>query len=204
MTHQIRASETRSKIVHAAQTCFSRSGFEASSVSDICREAGVTKGAFYYHFASKQALFIELLNTWLDNLDHQLNRIRAESTNVPDSLLEMAESTKTIFDDSSNYLSIFLEFWLYSLRDPQIWQLVIEPYRRYFAFFSRYLSQGMHEGSIHPANPDLAARALLSMAMGIILQGLMDPQATDWNQTARESIRLLLEGLKRDLPDPAQ
>ncbi len=204
MTHQIRASETRNKIIQAAQICFSRNGFEAASVSDICHVAGVTKGAFYYHFSSKQALFIELLNVWLGGLDQQLNQIRSESRNVPESLLDMTESTRSIFTESSNYLSIFLEFWLHSLRDPQIWQLVIEPYRRYHAYFARYLHQGMQEGSIQPGDPELASRALISMAMGIILQGLIDPGATNWSQTTRDCFDLLLKGLKRDLPSPAE
>ena len=47
MAQQIRAEETRSRILEAAQNCFSRKGYDAASVSDICREAGITKGAFY-------------------------------------------------------------------------------------------------------------------------------------------------------------
>jgi len=65
MPQQPRAEETRTRILNAAQLCFSRYGYDAASVADICKEAGVTKGAFYYHFETKQALFLELLNRWL-------------------------------------------------------------------------------------------------------------------------------------------
>ena len=62
MAHQLRAEETKSKILTAAAICFARNGYDASSVSMICEEAGVTKGAFYYHFSTKQAIFLERLN----------------------------------------------------------------------------------------------------------------------------------------------
>lgn len=196
MTHQARAEETRTKILAAAELCFSRSGYDAASVADICQQAGVTKGAFYYHFATKQALFLELLNSWLQTLDAQFQDIRGEGKSVPHGLVEMAGSTRLIFAESANFLPMFLEFWLHAMRDPHIWQLVIEPYRRYQRYFSAFLQEGVAEGSLRPVDPALAARALLSMAIGLVLQGTMDPQAADWAETAQESVRLLLQGLQ--------
>ena len=198
MTHQARAEETRSNILAAAEICFSRSGYEAASVAVICQQAGVTKGAFYYHFATKQALFLELLNSWLETLDVQFQHIRGEGKSVPHGLVEMAGSMRVIFAESANFLPMFLEFWLHAAREPHIWQMVIEPYRRYQAYFSAFLQEGQAEGSLRPVDTSLAARALLSMAIGLVLQGTIDPQGADWTQTSQESVRLLLEGLQKE------
>lgn len=48
-------------ILDAAATLFVRYGFDKTSVADIAREAGISKGAIYLHFASKDALFEALL-----------------------------------------------------------------------------------------------------------------------------------------------
>ena len=64
MPQQQRSEETRARILHAALECFSRTGYDASGVAEICAAAGVSKGAFYHHFPTKQAVFIELLNFW--------------------------------------------------------------------------------------------------------------------------------------------
>lgn len=48
--------ERRRRIAHAAYRCFVRDGYAAASVDAICGEAGISKGAFYVHFASKEAL----------------------------------------------------------------------------------------------------------------------------------------------------
>lgn len=59
---QTRSEETRARILQAALTLFARLGYEAASVEDICVEAGVSKGAFYHHFPTKQAVFLQLLH----------------------------------------------------------------------------------------------------------------------------------------------
>ncbi len=52
---------TRAKIRDAAIKLFCTRGFSAASVDDICEEAGISKGAFYHHFESKQVIFLDLL-----------------------------------------------------------------------------------------------------------------------------------------------
>lgn len=48
--------ETERKILNAALELMRRRGFDKVAVRDICREAGITTGAFYHHFRSKEAL----------------------------------------------------------------------------------------------------------------------------------------------------
>ncbi len=56
MVKQERAGRTRQAVLLAAAETFARAGFEAASLVDISRRAGVSKGALYFHFVSKQAL----------------------------------------------------------------------------------------------------------------------------------------------------
>lgn len=50
--------QRRQNIVDAAMRQFEKSGFGAASVDDICAEAGISKGALYTHFASKEAIML--------------------------------------------------------------------------------------------------------------------------------------------------
>ncbi|MBO1414600.1 ScbR family autoregulator-binding transcription factor [Streptomyces sp. FH025] len=56
MVKQERAGRTRQAVLLAAAGTFAQVGFEAASLVDISRRAGVSKGALYFHFVSKQAL----------------------------------------------------------------------------------------------------------------------------------------------------
>lgn len=59
------SESARDKVLDAAVTLFRRSGFAATSVDQLCAAAGVTKGGFFHHFASKEALGVSAAGHWL-------------------------------------------------------------------------------------------------------------------------------------------
>jgi TetR/AcrR family transcriptional regulator, transcriptional repressor for nem operon len=58
-------AETRGRIVDSARRLFNRHGFEQVSIDQIMKEAGLTRGGFYNHFASKDALYAEAVATFI-------------------------------------------------------------------------------------------------------------------------------------------
>lgn len=56
--------EARARLIDAARSLVRQRGFAATSVDDLCAAAGVTKGAFFHHFASKEALGVALVEDW--------------------------------------------------------------------------------------------------------------------------------------------
>ncbi|CAM5693666.1 hypothetical protein SALBM311S_06793 [Streptomyces alboniger] len=56
MPRQLRAEQTRSTIITAAADLFDRHGYESTSLDDIVEHAQVTKGALFFHFATKEDL----------------------------------------------------------------------------------------------------------------------------------------------------
>ncbi|MEV6183872.1 helix-turn-helix domain-containing protein, partial [Streptomyces sp. NPDC052015] len=56
MARQERAIRTRQTILVAAAEVFDEVGYEAATISDVLKRSGVTKGALYFHFTSKQEL----------------------------------------------------------------------------------------------------------------------------------------------------
>ena len=197
MSPQQRGEETRSNILTAATECFAQHGYDATGVNEICQRAGVTKGAFYHHFPSKQAVFTELLNRWLDGLDKQLADALAGAPTVPEGLLQMADRTEHIFDMADEQLPMFLEFWTEARHYPVIRQEVIAPYRRYRDYFSGIIQAGMAEGSLRQVDPDVVAQIIVSLAVGLVLQGSLDPKGTNWGQVIREGLRMLLQDLEK-------
>jgi AcrR family transcriptional regulator len=63
---------SRSKLLRAASRRFAQRGFSATSVDDVCREAGVVKSAVYWHFESKEGLLAAVLEettqAWIDGI----------------------------------------------------------------------------------------------------------------------------------------
>lgn len=191
-----RGEETRNRILQAAEEGFAQNGYEATGVAEICARANLSKGAFYHHFPSKQAVFLELLERWLANLEAHLQDLWAQATSVPEALLEMAGVVGQVFQAADGRLPIFLEFWTQAAHDPAVWEATIAPYRRFRRFFAEMIAQGIAEGSLRPTDPERTAQVILSLAMGVLLQGLLDPEGADWGQTAREGMETLLRALQ--------
>jgi AcrR family transcriptional regulator len=64
---QDRAIRTRKILVEAAATVFDQRGYDAATIGEIISTAGVTKGALYFHFASKEELALAVLDAQLED-----------------------------------------------------------------------------------------------------------------------------------------
>jgi len=64
--HHPERGDARTRILEAARDIIREQGFSATSVDDLCKAAGVTKGAFFHHFESKEALGVAVATYWTE------------------------------------------------------------------------------------------------------------------------------------------
>ena len=190
---QKRSENTRARLLESALKQFGVKGYEATSVDEICAGAEVSKGAFYHHFESKQALFLYLLNSWLELIDTNLAAL--EKPTIPQTLLTMTEILPSVLAAARDQLPMFLEFWLQASRDEKVWEASIQPYRHFRTYFSGLIERGTTEGTLSDVDPGVAGQIILSMAVGILLQALLEPQGADWERTAQQGMQILMKGL---------
>lgn len=57
-------TQARERLLEAARDVIRTKGFTATTVDDLCRSAGVTKGAFFHHFKSKEEIGVEAAHYW--------------------------------------------------------------------------------------------------------------------------------------------
>jgi len=99
---------TKEEIVLEALRLFSERGFEAVSTSMIAQRLGITKGALYRHFDSKQAIFDEIINRMFE-----LDEKQANKNNVPAKEIQADEEAynKTAFADLCAFVDDQFVFW---------------------------------------------------------------------------------------------
>ncbi len=192
---QQRSEETRARILESAIKFFSTNGYNKASVDNICADAGISKGAFYHHFESKQALFLALLDGWLKTIDNAIEASKDKT--APETFMQMTEAFPYIFATAGEGLPMFLEFWLQASRDKKIWEASVAPYRRYHKYFTSLIKKGVDEGSFVELDPELTSRMIISTAMGLLLQSLMDPRGAKWEKVARDSTTMLVNNMLR-------
>ncbi len=194
---QARSEETRTKILDTAMTLFSQQGYEPTGVAEICETCGISKGAFYHHFPTKQALFIDLLEKWLGDLESEMTKAASEAKSVPDALRGMAKRMQGVLHQADGRINFFLEFWTQARRDPEVWQRTIKPFRQYRKVFEHLITHGVQEGSFRELDAELTALALVSMAVGILLQGVVDPAGEKWDQITARAVDFFIDAMLR-------
>lgn len=192
-----RPNDTRNHILLTAQHLFAHSGYAATGVAEICQAAGVSKGAFYYHFPSKQDVFLELLNRWLAGIETAMQTISQQDQPIPQIFLNLTDMLPSVVQSADGQLPMFLEYWQQASRDPLIWQAMIDPYRRFRQFFTLLVQRGVEAGDFRPLEAEAAGQVILSLAVGLLLQSLLDPQGADWPALARQSVGLVIRGWER-------
>jgi hypothetical protein len=71
------------------------------------------------------------------------------------------------------------------------------PYGKFQRFFAQLIQEGIEEGTLEPIDPASGAQVIISLASGLLLQGLLDPQGADWGRVSEDSIQIVLKGLKQ-------
>lgn len=188
---------SREKILQSAVQLFLGEGYEATSVNDICKHAGVSKGSFYHYFETKQVLFLSLMENWSGRvMQSVLGEPITEDSNAKDVLIQMPYQFNMAFAAVPRGFPMLVDFWRQAMADPAIWKTAVEPYRYFMGFFMRIIETGQQDGSIRKEiDSEILARLLVAVAMGYLLEAAFDQEKADWSALTSEGLVLLLEGI---------
>ena len=118
LTRSEKKLETRARLIEAAGVVFARRGFHGASVEQIAAEAGLTTGALYWHFKSKEELFLALAD---QRVARRVEEIRAVNASGPDTGAVEREIERQFQDfirREPEWPLLYYEFWAYGARDP--------------------------------------------------------------------------------------
>jgi AcrR family transcriptional regulator len=178
LTPERRRAMTRQHLLDAAAIVFARDGFSGATLDDIAATAGFTKGAVYSNFKSKDDLFLALLD---DRIDRQLaitSDILEDSSPVPSEQLprvrDMLRSGAFFSDDT--WSTLFLEFVLYSRRNPEAAAKLSASAQRSRAWVTGLIEMSHREAGITPKyQPEDLAKISLALFEGLGYYRMIDP-----------------------------
>ena len=115
--HQARTEETQAKILAAAEATFAEQGFEMTQLEEVAARAGYTRGAIYAHYASKEDLFLALVEHRMIGKFTVIRQV-VEAEPVLEKRPEVFKQWLSSQLGDSTWVTLMLEFKLYALRRP--------------------------------------------------------------------------------------
>ena len=172
----------RDKILAAAVSLFAEYGYHAATMRDIARIAGIQAASIYYHYPSKQALLVEIMESHMRQLNANLERIVSKHNAIQQSLYEAI----------SNHIRLHTTFKSeFFIIDTEIRALEGENRREILALRDRYealiqelLREGMEQGVLRQTDVKISSYAIIAMCT----------EVAQWFRPAgRLSVQLVIE-----------
>ncbi|MEW4240139.1 TetR/AcrR family transcriptional regulator [Priestia megaterium] len=165
---KLQSEQTKRKVADAAKALFSQKGYKATSIEEIVEATGSSKGNIYYHFKSKEGLFLYLIDEW--DLEWERNWKERESLykTTRDKLFGIAE--QIILDDLNHPLTKAAdEFFNNEEKGSDIEERIDEMVKRHVEFNRELLQQGIDEGEFSHKNAEQLAVILEGLFVGMSL-----------------------------------
>lgn len=191
------AEQTRQDLLEAALTIFSKNGYTASRLEDIAEAAGVTRGAIYHHFGSKEDLFIALLDEAATVGNSAIDRAVGEGGTFIEILSRILVYTFNLLEDDRR----FSEVMALQLATPDVEALAQRRYdeaRELVASISGFFRVIIEQGELRPdLDPETAARAFLGYQNGLAMLWLANRQVFSIKESAPELAGIFVHGIER-------
>ncbi len=164
------AKITRQQLLEAAIRVFSEKGYTATRLSDIGEEAGVTRGAIYWHFGSKRELFAALFKERIDPFFNIIKKTLDEDLCPLDKIQKILTIFFEKFQCDRDFLAHqHLDFMEMKIRDeiPEIRAFMKEREDKFYKMLVDIIKVGIKRGEIRKnIDPDAVTSMLATLIAG--------------------------------------
>ncbi len=188
-------AQTRARLLQAASEVFAERGYDRATLDDVAAAAGLTKGAVYSSFASKDELFYALMR---ERIGERLALVAAavdRETTLEDSTRDAGALLSELIFSQADWHLLFIEFWGRAVRDPSLRKEFARHRRAARELIARFIEQqAVRLGIDLPVPAGQLAVAVLALSNGIAIEHLADPDTVD-PSVFGATLGLLLDGL---------
>lgn len=177
-TREEQRAVTRATLLDAAARVFADRGFHGATVDQVAEAAGLTKGAVYSNFESKEDLFLSVLEDRLDPYLRDSSPALGDSTGASEPVEAVGRAYADLLDDGRTWLLLKTEFWLHAMRNPDVRFKLAARHRVVRDRVADLVDQHMGALGLALDLPGTeTAAAILALSDGLALQQLIDRTA---------------------------
>ena len=191
------ASELRrNQILDAAMSVFARLGFEHARMDDIVEASGLSKGALYWYFKSKEEIITGILRRLFTTDIEQLRDLLEAEGTVSERLLLLTRFRVAGLKRLADLLPILVEFYAVMVRQNWVREFISGYFGSFRELLVDLIQQGIDRGEFRPVSTVETAVTLSAIYEGLTIHWLINPKVVEWDIIGEGSVRLLLEGLQ--------
>ncbi len=165
-------------------------------MDDIVAESGLSKGALYWYFKSKDAIILALLERTFGSEMFEAEGIAKIEGSASERLELFFEMAVREVRRLEHLMPLGYEFIALAGRRKKVRNVLRGYYRRFQRSIAEIFQQGVEAGEFTPLDPEETALALIGMVEGLAFLWFVDPGWVDWDALGKLPLRILLDGLR--------
>lgn len=186
--------ERTAAIMSAALTCFARSGYQSTTNQDVATMAGVTTGALYHYFDSKEDLYIEVFESVEATIFETYRARTRELTDFFEVLDHVLDASVEINRENSAIAAFWINLEHEARRHPELAPLAERQRHESFTFWRESVQRGRASGSISPAVDDETTVHVIASVIGGLSRLSVIALDLEQHRKTADAIKLLLRG----------
>ncbi|OPJ55147.1 TetR/AcrR family transcriptional regulator [Alkalithermobacter paradoxus] len=199
MQEKEKTFEKKSELIDAAINEFSERGYENASLNNILKQAGISKGTFYYHFKNKEALYIYLIGILIDEKKEFLKNNVSYDVFSKDIFTIFEELTKAgmKFANKSPSISKFSESFIKE-KENEIYKKVFEKYNfQNDDYMNALIENAYSKGEFREDLPKEFIKSIVSYLFTNITNITSVSKMNDYEEVINNLIKFMKNGLSR-------
>jgi len=190
------SEERKQQILQAAMTCFARTGYHKTTMDDIVKESGLSKGALYWYFKSKKELFIFMIQELMEQMSVAWQAIADQpDVSATDKLVGSLELFRSGLGEFMALFGVMMEAWALTRFDEDVQELMRTFYKPYLQLMTGIIEEGIANGEFRPAPAEDTALVIMTMFDGITLAFGMGIWTENWDGIIDAAAAMVLRGL---------
>jgi TetR/AcrR family acrAB operon transcriptional repressor len=196
-SNQERREQSIEQVLDSALKLFVSKGYSATSIDDIARQAGLTKGAVYFYFKGKAALLLELIAQSAALYQEVFSRMRSSNTNAAAQLELFVDWAAEVGAQNNELLLLpILMSMEIGSREEDVEKALSQLYDRYHEEMERVISQGQRDGDfIEELFPREQAAILVALTDGMLLEWFRRRKLLSGRKLTQSAKSLIVGGL---------
>ncbi|MFH1116502.1 MAG: TetR/AcrR family transcriptional regulator [Pseudomonadota bacterium] len=195
-----RSADTEAKITQAALEIFVRKGYHGTSIEEITRRVGLTKGALYAHFSGKGDLLLRIIDEYKSKfIGGMVEALEQVEGNALDKLHRLI-SFNSSFAVENQDLVVFLTFLTTEMKADVDFEPVFKgTYKMYLDIVTDIVRQGIRQGLFKKDfDPEMAALTFMALHDGVLHHWVLNKYRLDGTLYVRTFRKIFLRGLVKE------
>ena len=190
-------SNKRKQILDSALQIFVKKGYSDTRMDDIVKISGMSKGAIYHHYRSKNDLFLDLIDFWEEFYFPNIFDKKYENKTASGKLREIVKDIVLTFKEKKYVFLAELEIWSLANHDEAVRSRAKKLYTNLISLFSGIIKDGVERGEFKNLNINIAALSVMTSLQGVIWFSIFEKSKLSAEEYLTEVMEFIIIGFKK-------